>query len=206
MDIGKPALSVLLGVLAWLLYAGMITAFPKQLNTCYRLGKTFIWRSLLNGIIAYAAMCASLFAVLFFAKTSGIMLYISVIGILSMAGCSAGFMLAGSLFNIIDGAKTPYRALTAGIAASVSVNVFSDSGQLITILIGIYGLGTIILNLRGAWLDLPAEPAAAPVPAILSGITPVRPGEEAGRDKPPDTSPRTGNSLRKPSGAIPGTG
>jgi|GEM_PF-2374279 len=180
MDIGKPLLLAFIGFLAWLIYSAVIAVFPGQLKTCFRLGKTFIWRSLLNGVIAYAAVAAILFAALSFSRTPGIISYLSAAGLLSIAGCSVGFMLLGSLFDFIDATKNPYQALAAGIAVSGAVNSMSGYGEVFTFLVGAYGLGAIILNIRGMALDLPPEPADQPGPASYSPVTPLTPGKPGG--------------------------
>lgn len=177
IDIGKPLMAVFLGVMTWLVYSGLTAVIPKQIRTCCRIGRTFFWRSLLNGVVSYIAVLAIIFGVILVAKAPGILFYVGAAAFLTLAGSSIGLLLVGGLFNMIDADAHPYKALAAGIVIVGSLNAFSAAGQVIAMLVGAYGLGTIILYLRGAALDLPAEPeGAAASSAAFSGIKPLKPG------------------------------
>lgn len=174
MDIGKPLFALILGIIAWGLYSAVFAVFRKQLTACYRIGRIFAWRSLVNGLIAYGAVIALAFAVVFLAKTGGFILIISLISILTLAGWSVGLMLAGSLIFMLDGTRRPYLALAAGVVLAGLSNISADYSKWVFGLIGIYGLGAIIVYLRGGWLDLPAETETT----AIHGITPLMPGQE----------------------------
>jgi hypothetical protein len=176
MDIGKPLMAVFLGIMTWLMYAGLTAVIPRQIRTCCRIGKTFIWKSLLNGVVAYIAVLAVIFGVILVAKTPGILFYVGAAALITLAGSSIGLLLVGGLFNLIDAEAHPYKALAAGIVIVGCLNAFSTAGQVIAMLVGAYGIGTIVLYLRGAALDLSALPEASASPAAFSGIKPLQPG------------------------------
>lgn len=151
MEISKPVMSVLVVSVILGVYFILIAIFKNFFRTCYRIGKTFVWRSFLYGIIVEAVLIGFSFAAVFMAK--GLHFEVVTIAIpiavLTFIGSAAGLILLGSLFNIIDGEKRPYSALAVGIIIVGVAGVFDWIGGIINKLIGIYGLGTMVLYFKG---------------------------------------------------------
>ncbi len=109
-----------------------------------------------------------------------------------LAGLGVGLVSLGGFLGVIDPEKSPYSALGLGLALFWMARMFSvPVSNAVSLLIGIYGVGAMIIHYRGDALEKPAPvPAAAPVqvpPPAAGQPAPPVPGPEAA--PPPEQKP-----------------
>ncbi|MBU2572473.1 MAG: hypothetical protein KKH28_00130 [Elusimicrobia bacterium] len=197
MDIGKPIIILLLGVLIWGVYSFLMVLFPGFFRDCFRTARALPSRSLLNGTVALAISLLAVFGAAFFIGGNRALFLGGLFAVFQIAGSAVGLVIIGSLGGVIDTEKRPCSALAVGIIITWLVRIFSaDAAEILNLAVAIYGVGAVTLYFRGEAPEAPPEelPQGQEMPPAGAGELERKFRER--RDAPPGTAgARAGSDI-----------
>lgn len=170
--------------LLWGVYALLIRFFPVYFQGCFRAGRRLPGRSFLYGAALFSSLLALTAFLLFSLRIGSGALIGWIFMLFQLAGLGAGLVSLGGFLGVIDPEKSPYGALGLGLALFWMARMFSvPVSNAVSLLIGIYGVGAMIVHYRGDALEKPVPaPVSAPArvsPPAAGQPAPAAPGPAA---------------------------